>query len=111
MLVQMNTKEPLGDGKTACLLCGKSPVYQRLVNLRHVLPVDPLGSMKKPSTKTDRKRIRRFLLPEEWKWIRQTPYFLKVTNEEGNTRNRRLSDLDPTQQITSKNLHKPNKIQ
>lgn len=44
-----------------------------LVELRHVLPMDPLRAMSKPSSKIDRKLIRRFLLPEEWTWLKQTP--------------------------------------
>ena len=34
------------------------------------LPADPLASVKKPSGKTDRRKVRRMLLPEEWRWLR-----------------------------------------
>ncbi len=34
------------------------------------LPADPLASVRKPSPKTDRRRERRMLLPDEWKWLR-----------------------------------------
>jgi integrase len=35
----------------------------------HKLPRDPLASIRKPSAKTDRRRERRMLLPEEWQWL------------------------------------------
>jgi len=34
------------------------------------LPADPLASVKRPNPKADRRRERRMLLPEEWKWLR-----------------------------------------
>jgi integrase len=34
------------------------------------LPADPLASVRKPNPKTDRRRERRMLLPEEWHWLR-----------------------------------------
>ncbi len=36
------------------------------------LPRDPLESVTKPNGKTDRRRERRMLLPEEWDWLRST---------------------------------------
>jgi integrase len=33
---------------------------------------DPLISVSKPNPKTDRRRERRMLLPEEWEWLRTT---------------------------------------
>jgi integrase len=36
----------------------------------HKLPRDPLASIKKPNPKSDRRRERRMLLPEEWQWLR-----------------------------------------
>jgi len=33
---------------------------------------DPLISVSKPNPKTDRRRERRMLLPEEWEWLRAT---------------------------------------
>lgn len=44
-----------------------------LVTLKHALPVDPLSAMSKPSSKADRKYTRRFLMPEEWEWLKQSP--------------------------------------
>lgn len=34
------------------------------------LPQDPLASVQKPNPKTDRRRERRMLLPDEWEWLR-----------------------------------------
>ena len=34
------------------------------------LPQDPLASIRKPDPKTDRRRERRMLLPDEWGWLR-----------------------------------------
>ena len=34
------------------------------------LPADPVASVSKPNPKTDRRRERRMLLPEEWDWLR-----------------------------------------
>ncbi len=34
------------------------------------LASDPLAGVKKPNPKTDRKRERRMLLPDEWPWLR-----------------------------------------
>ena len=34
------------------------------------LPADPLASVRKPSSKTDRRMVRRMLLPDEWQWLR-----------------------------------------
>ncbi len=33
------------------------------------LPRDPLASVSKPNPKADRRRERRMLLPDEWKWL------------------------------------------
>jgi integrase len=33
-------------------------------------PADPLASVRRPNPKRDRRRERRMLLPEEWKWLR-----------------------------------------
>ena len=35
----------------------------------HKLPRNPLASVKKPNPKADRRRERRMLLPEEWRWL------------------------------------------
>lgn len=43
-----------------------------LVELRHALPRDPLMGLRKPSPSTDRRLIRRFLLPDEWHWLKRT---------------------------------------
>jgi len=34
------------------------------------LPADPLASVQKPNPKRDRRRERRMLLPDEWRWLR-----------------------------------------
>jgi len=44
--------------------------FTRWLTMRGKLPTDPLASVKKPSPKTDRRRERRILLPEEWEWLR-----------------------------------------
>lgn len=44
-----------------------------LVNLREALPRDPLAGIKRPNPERDRKRKRRYLLPEEWHWLSKTP--------------------------------------
>lgn len=44
-----------------------------LVNVRKILPTDPLAAVKKPSFEHDRRLIRRFLLPAEWYWLAKTP--------------------------------------
>jgi integrase len=33
------------------------------------LPADPLASVRRPNPKADRRRERRILLPEEWRWL------------------------------------------
>ena len=38
----------------------------------HKLPRDPLVSVTKPNPKADRRRERRMLLPEEWRWLHLT---------------------------------------
>jgi len=35
----------------------------------HKLASDPLVSLRRPNPKADRKRVRRFLLSEEWRWL------------------------------------------
>ena len=44
--------------------------FTRWLTEHHKLPRDPLASIRRPSPKTDRRRIRRMLLPEEWNWLR-----------------------------------------
>ncbi len=41
--------------------------------VRRAIPFDPLDTVRKPNHSRDRKLVRRFLLPEEWKWLAQTP--------------------------------------
>jgi len=41
--------------------------FTRWLTENHKLPRDPLASVRKPSPKTDRRRERRMLLPEEWR--------------------------------------------
>ena len=40
--------------------------FTKWLTEHHKLPRDPLASVKKPNPKTDRRRERRMLLPEEW---------------------------------------------
>ena len=39
---------------------------------QHKLTRDPLASVKKPNPTADRRRERRMLLPEEWRWLEAT---------------------------------------
>lgn len=41
--------------------------------VKKALPYDALEMTKKPNPEKDRKRVRRFLLPEEWRWLALTP--------------------------------------
>jgi len=43
--------------------------FTKWLTEHHKLPRDPLSSVKKPNPKTDRRRERRMLLPEEWRWL------------------------------------------
>ena len=43
--------------------------FTKWLSENHKLPRDPLASVKKPKPKTDRRRERRMLLPEEWRWM------------------------------------------
>jgi integrase len=45
-----------------------------LTNVRNALHRDPLRGVRKPNFAADRKRIRRFLLPDEWPWLAQTAH-------------------------------------
>lgn len=44
-----------------------------LATIRLALVRDPLVGLKKPSWEQDRRLVRRFLLPEEWRWLAMTP--------------------------------------
>jgi len=46
--------------------------FTRWLTANHKLPRDPLASVKRPNPKSDRRRERRMLLPEEWQWLRAT---------------------------------------
>ncbi|MDA1055668.1 MAG: site-specific integrase, partial [Planctomycetota bacterium] len=46
--------------------------FSKWLMQHHKLPRDPLASVKKPNPKTDRRRERRMLLPEEWRWLEAT---------------------------------------
>jgi integrase len=46
--------------------------FTKWLAAQHKLPRDPLTSVKKPNPKSDRRRERRMLLPEEWRWLRAT---------------------------------------
>ncbi len=54
----------------------------------HKLPRDPLSSVKKPNPKTDRRRERRMLLPEEWQRLESAT--LSGPQREGMTGDERL---------------------
>ena len=43
--------------------------FTRWLASHHKLPRDPLSSVKKPNPKSDRRRERRMLLPEEWRLL------------------------------------------
>ncbi len=44
--------------------------FTRWLTDQNKLTIDPLRGIKPPSPKTDRKRERRMLLPDEWRWLR-----------------------------------------
>lgn len=67
------TGKPLGNQSIAHWMTAMKGFTKWLVKLRHALPSDPLELMRRPPAKTDRKFVRRFLLPEEWKWLKETP--------------------------------------
>jgi len=46
--------------------------FTRWLALHHKVLRDPLATIRKPDPKTDRRRERRMLLPDEWKWLRGT---------------------------------------
>jgi integrase len=46
--------------------------FTKWLAANHKLPRDPLASVKRPNPKSDRRRERRMLLPEEWQWPRAT---------------------------------------
>ena len=43
--------------------------FTKWLTEHHKLPRDPLSSVRKPNPKTDRRRERRMLLPEEWRIV------------------------------------------
>lgn len=68
-----------------------------LVNVRKLLPSDPLAGVKKPGFQSDRKLIRRFLLPSEWRWLAQTESaLLYETAIQTGFRANELRKLDPS---------------
>lgn len=67
-----------------------------LTIVRRALIVDPLAAVKKPSFENDRKLIRRFLLPEEWKWLAKTDNaLLYETAIQTGFRSKELSHIGP----------------
>jgi len=52
----------------ACLTAVKG--FTRWLAVNQKLPRDPLASVTKPDPKSDRRKERRMLLPEEWLWLR-----------------------------------------
>lgn len=47
-----------------------------LTNLRGALMRDPLAGLRKPNFEKDRKKVRRYLTQDEWKWLAKTPHAL-----------------------------------
>ncbi len=64
--------------------------FTRWLAVNGKLPTDPLASVKKPSPKTDRRRQRRMLLPEEWEWLRTVTLSDNVEREGTEARERVL---------------------
>ena len=46
--------------------------FTKWLSANQKLARDPLASVQKPNPKTDRRRERRPLLPDEWRWLRAT---------------------------------------
>lgn len=68
-----------------------------LVRLRRALVRDPLEAVKKPAFDHARKRVRRYLLHEEWTWLSQTPNaLLYETAIETGLRSNELRSLQPS---------------
>lgn len=45
--------------------------FSKWLTQNEKLTRDPLASIGKPNPKTDRRKIRRMLLPDEWSWLRR----------------------------------------
>lgn len=74
-VVNIHAADLLAKGKSArtvqaVLTAVKS--FTRWLARHGKLPSDPLASVHKPSPRTDRRRRRRMLLPNEWQWLQST---------------------------------------
>lgn len=65
--------EPLASRTQAHYLTAWKAFTKWLVHVRHALPSDPLAAVKKPQFSDDRRLVRRFLHPDEWRWLKLTP--------------------------------------
>lgn len=73
-LRNLRDNKPLASRTQSHYLAAWKSFTKWLVNVRKALPADPLAAIKKPSFTQDRRLVRRFLHPEEWKWLKLTPY-------------------------------------
>lgn len=71
--LKKSSGEPIAVRTQAHYLTAIKGWTRWLTRVRKVLPVDPLDTVKKPNFSGDRKLVRRFLLPEEWKWLKKGP--------------------------------------
>ncbi len=106
-------RKPNGDllslrSQGAYLTSAKSfTKWLRLV--RKAIAVDPLEAIKKPNPEKDRKRIRRFLLREEWAWLSKTPIsLLYETAIQTGYRSEEIRHLNPAS-LRGKRLELPGK--
>lgn len=67
------TGQPLSLRTQSHYLAAAKMFTHWMVTVRMILPRDPLSEVRKPSWESDRKVIRRFLLPAEWQWLKLTP--------------------------------------
>lgn len=68
------TGRPLATRTRSHYLAAAKSFTRWLSTVRRALVVDPLAAVKKPNWEADRKRVRRFLLPDEWFWLSRTEY-------------------------------------
>lgn len=69
----LNTGKPLSKRSQGHYIGAVKSFVKWLVELRQVLPRDPIAGVKKPNFDADRKRQRRYLLHEEWAWLCKSP--------------------------------------
>jgi integrase len=65
----LNTGKPLSMRSQGHYLGAFKSFVKWLVELRQVLPRNPIAAVRKPNFDADRKRQRRYLLHEEWAWL------------------------------------------